>query len=898
MSAHEEMTKREKLLNSVQWYAKSGWKVVPCHGIVNGRCTCSRPSEEAKERGKHPRFEKWTELASSDVDQVTQWWSELPEGNVGVYCKPSGFFVIDIDPRSGGLESWEKFKKDFNLDLPETNISRTGEWKNKNTGEFERGMHIFYRCSNLSPREKLIGNLSRISDEYQGIDIKHNGYVIIAPSQHNSGLNYDWVEGYAPWEFPNMAEAPNELLNLLRSGRSAERARGGRSSNIMGPLDMDAFVEGIDFDKVVSKVDVKKILKNGVTEGDRNNTIYELTCALANMPKFDVQDDIGRMLLETVMIRFNGEKVHPPLSAEELSRTVSGAINFVLENPKIGFYSEETAEWMKKSAESIKSKPRTEDDPLLGVISAPNLPNGNALLAGTHGGTVATSIENGMSILRAGGSSNLDIPADPDAVREEDGGIIGRRTLSDVGNGRRLVDSHGYGIRYTTGIGWLVWAGHYWKPDPENLAMMEVGKRLSSIIASEVKGVEDTTKQTDIQKWANQAKSNSRIKSAIESANSDERIVVDADQWDSNPAMLGVMNGVVDLRTGELLQGRPDLHITRSAPVTYTQGLRSVQWEQFLDFVTNGDREYHDWLQRAAGYTLTGLKKYDVMFLVYGPGGSGKNTFVESIVKCLGTKEYAWPMDTSILASGDGTGSSSDLYHWAELRGRRMVWLDELPDSGYIKENSIKKLTGSSEISARSPGGRPFTFNSQAKLWITTNHRPIITDDAMWRRIRPVPLTRVPENPNPDLKEYLFDPNGGLPAVLSWAVEGAIKVMNSGERDALGWCRVVAEAAEIYRQNEDRIGLFLNEETREDVHATIPIKSLYSTYRNWSDDRGEKPMSQTAFQKKLLERGLQMEGVGSRAFVQGRALLPREVHVPSASDGYVEWGSLTRSSRF
>jgi putative DNA primase/helicase len=356
--------------------------------------------------------------------------------------------------------------------------------------------------------------------------------------------------------------------------------------------------------------------------------------------------------------------------------------------------------------------------------------------------------------------------------------------------------------------------------------------------------------------------------------------------------MLGVLNGVVDLRSGELLKNRPDLYITRRAPVGYTPGLTNVRWQQFLDFATGGDKEYQDWLQRAAGYSLTGLSKYDLMFLVYGPAGSGKNTFVEALVKCLGTQQYAWPFDSSILANGDGNAQGSDMYHWAELRGRRMVWVDELPDSERLKENSVKKLTGSSEISARSPGERPFTFSAQAKLWISTNHRPIITDDAMWRRIRPLPFIHVPENPDPDLKEYIFDSDGALPAVLSWAVEGAIKMLGSSSRDALGWCSVVSEAAEIYRKNEDRIGLFLDEETNIADGSTTPIKALYSVYRIWAEERGEKPMSQTAFQKKMLERNIDLVGMGSQAIIHGRSLKPRQV-----VSGEIDWNTATRFAR-
>ena len=481
---------------------------------------------------------------------------------------------------------------------------------------------------------------------------------------------------------------------------------------------------------------------------------------------------------------------------------------------------------------------------------------------------------------------------DPDAIRESEGGTPGRRSLSDIGNGRRIVDSFGSSIRYTPGIGWFIWDGTYWRPDAEDLGMKELSKRIPTIIAAEVRNYEDQDKRNEVLKWANQAKSNSRLGASIDSAVSDERVVVAVESWDSDEYLLGVSNGVINLRTGELLRGRPDLHITKRTPVAYTPGMRNVRWEQFIDFATGGDKELQDWIQRAVGYTLTGLNNQDLMFLVYGPPGSGKNTFVEAVVKALGTQQYAWPLDSSILADNGGATSSTDLYHWAELRGKRMVWVDELPESERIKENAIKKLTGSSEISARSPGEKPFTFKAQAKLWVTTNHRPMITDDAMWRRIRPIPWSNVPESSDPDLKAYLFDAEGGLPAVLSWAVEGAIKYLGSSARDPLGWCAAVADAAEIYRKNEDRIGMFLSEEMKEADGSATRVKEVYAVYRAWSDERGERPMTQIAFQRKLSDRGLPISGQGSRAEIKNYIMMPRSVE---SND--INWGLAARLAR-
>jgi P4 family phage/plasmid primase-like protien len=860
----------ERLAKAASFYASIGWNVLPCHGIVGGRCTCSRPHGEPKEVGKHPAINEWNLQSTNDSSAVARWWEENPDYNVGVHCQKSGLMVIDIDPRSGGPDSFAKFEEIVEGALPPTVEAITGVYTDD--GVPLRGRHIFYK---VDDSEALIGNLNAMG--LKGVDIKHNGYVLIAPSNHFSGVNYEWTPGHAPWEM-QVADAPEELLAALRK-------RTKRSGFTLGESNWDA----IEYEKV----DVTKMMEEGITEGSRAVDIYKLVCALAN--KYGT-DDMSRQMIESEMLRFNATKINPPLHIEGtngLMHHVHRAIDFVAKNPKVGLISPETAEWMKNRAQKITADQKTvEERPLqamTGVVQPPVASDN--YYAGTIGGSVMAAIESGDSIHDATSISNMDVPKDPDALSIQDGADEGKRSLSDTGNGRRLVDVFGAGVRYTTGLGWFVWKDGYWKPDREDLEVQELAKKIAPVISAEVTRYPES-QQTDVIKWAHQSRSNSRLRGAVDSAKSDPRVEVLVDQWDNDENLLGVLNGVIDLRNGELLKGRPDLHITRRAPVAYTRGHTNVRWQQFIDFATGGDKEYQDWLQRAAGYSITGSNKYDLMFLVYGPAGSGKNTFVEAIVKALGTQQYAWPLDSSILAQGDGQANSTDLYHWAQLRGRRMVWVDELPDSERMKENSVKKLTGSSEISARSPGEQPFTFQSQAKLWISTNHRPIISDDAMWRRIRPIPFTFVPEVMDPGLKEYIFDPEGALPAVLSWAVEGAIKVYNSSSRDALGWCTRVAEAAEIYRKNEDRIGIFLSEETLVNEGTSTSIKSLFGVYRVWSEERGERPMTQIAFHRKLSDRTLDVHGTGSRAIINGISLIPRVVQSTE-----IDWNVATRFAR-
>ena len=158
-----------RLIGGARWYASQGWKILPCHGIVDGgRCTCGRPHSEPKDVGKHPAIDEWNIRATDDIEIVEDWWSQSPDANIGVFCRESGFLVIDIDPRSGGVESFQKFEELLEGNLPPTVEALTGEYTLG--GKTVRGRHLFYRCD---PSEALVGNL--IKNGLKGIDIKHKG---------------------------------------------------------------------------------------------------------------------------------------------------------------------------------------------------------------------------------------------------------------------------------------------------------------------------------------------------------------------------------------------------------------------------------------------------------------------------------------------------------------------------------------------------------------------------------------------------------------------------------------------------------------------------------------------------------------------------------------------------
>jgi putative DNA primase/helicase len=845
------------LAGSAMAYAKMGWKIHPCHGInASGVCTCGERHKEIKDMGKHPALNKWNEYSSSDPVDAEKWWHQNKFYNPGLHCSKSGIVVVDIDPRGGGDVSFARLLEDHKLEIPSTVESLTGQYTTN--GESVRGRHIYFSCDR---GQNFAGNLSELG--YPGIDIKFNGYVMLPPSKHFSGVTYEWVEGRDPWS-TSLAPVPPGLYSLIK------KEYRGKIDYGMGA---SVSVEMLEDPKY--KVDLAVALKTDVIEGERNVTAYSTGVKIANH-----MTDFGKLPLDEIkeraiireLVVFNQNHIKPPLGIEEVEYIGFRAINWVRDHPRESYMDERVIDWAKRQQNLVVNEEQVSA--VLGKTSSEESASSKNMRL-----QITESVRNGKSISDSTGHGSIDLPGDPDAVDIEDGGTPGGRSFTDIGNGRRLVDLFGPGIAYTPEIGWKTWKDGYWTEDKEGLSIVELTKKLPPIILAEgtERGEQDKAKA-----WSRNSQSNARLKSTIDSARSDPRILVPLDTWDSDPYLLGVANGVINLKTGKLIKGAPELRISMRSNVDYVPGLINKFWLDFLYEATGGDLEYVDFLQACVGYTLTGLTNLDRIFLVYGPGGTGKNTFLEPVYNVLG--EYASTLDTSIVTPSSGVVSSSDMYHIAGLHGKRLAWVDELPEGERFKENTMKKLSGSGMMTGRHPGGRPFSFPMRAKVWISSNHRPPIYDDAMWRRLYAMPFVHAPKTPDLQLKQYLSDPNGGAAGVLAWAVEGAIRILNSTDKDFLGKSKTVDESTEIYRKNEDKISLFIDEELQDAPGENTPVSTLFNRYAGWAEARGERPLSLGPLVRKLMDKGLDIIGAGTVAYIRDKKLAgyrPMNTAVPS-----------------
>ncbi len=423
--------------------------------------------------------------------------------------------------------------------------------------------------------------------------------------------------------------------------------------------------------------------------------------------------------------------------------------------------------------------------------------------------------------------------------------------LTDLGNAQRLVAEHGQDLRYCPAWrAWLIWDGRRWIRDGQ----LEVDRRAKATIwrlHREAIDLTDPERRNVLVKHALRSEQSARLGGMVTLAQSEPGIPVLREELDPHPWLLNVLNGTVDLRTGQLRPHCRDDLLTRLAPINYDPEARSEVWEKFLRDATGGDAAFAAFLQRAAGYSLTGDTSEEVLFFVYGPEATGKTTYIEALKATLG--DYATTADFEAFLARPQVGAvRNDI---ARLAGARLVASVEVDEGKKLAQGLVKQLTGGDTVTARFLYQEQFEFQATFKLWLAANHAPKVShhDGALWRRILRVPFeqTIAKERRDPQVKAYLSDPARGGPSVLAWAVRGCL----AWQREGLGVPGAVTNSTEAYRAEMDPLKEFLADRALLDPSAWAKASELWAAYIAWAREAGEHPVSRLEYADSLRARG-------------------------------------------
>lgn len=432
--------------------------------------------------------------------------------------------------------------------------------------------------------------------------------------------------------------------------------------------------------------------------------------------------------------------------------------------------------------------------------------------------------------------------------------------MTDTGNAQRLRNKYVGNIKYSyIQKEWYYWTGKVWQVDNSG----EI-KKLADVIIDDMKKEAfraDGDIQDELLKWCNRTASSKGKTNMITETQHLEGIPVQPDEFDAYTDYINCQNGIVNLRTGELLPHDSNFMMTRICYTDYDTTCGEPKlWLKFLNDVCNGDKELINYLQKCVGYSLSGSIREQCAFFIYGIGNNGKSTFLDTISDLMGTYASNVQPETIMVKKNDG-GANSDI---ARLKSSRFVTSVEPNEGVRLNEGLVKQLTGGDKVTCRFLYGKEFEYVPEFKIWIGTNHKPTIrgTDVGIWRRIKLIPFeVNIPKDKVDKTLKYKLRKE--LPQIFNWAVQGCIKWQEEG----LELPKCVQEATKEYKAEMDILTNFMEQCVEIDYKSPEPIMApqLFNLYTVWAQKNNEYQMTSRKFYteiaKKVPEKTRIHEGV-------------------------------------
>lgn len=430
--------------------------------------------------------------------------------------------------------------------------------------------------------------------------------------------------------------------------------------------------------------------------------------------------------------------------------------------------------------------------------------------------------------------------------------------VKDLKNARAFAEQNRNHLLFVNETGDILQFGQFgWAKAPNGTAQSAAKQVIADFAqeaANEFDQAHDSARGKALFAHVNFSSTAPRIDAMIALAKSEPGMSRSLADFDANPWHLGLTNGVLDINTLKLVPVSPELLVTKRANVSFDPGAKSPHFDQFLATV-QPDQATRRLLQQLAGLFLCGSPMIQTLIFFYGLGANGKSTFIELMHWLLG--DYSNRIQTEMLMQHPRSpqGPSPDI---VSLKGRRLVYCNEIEENRRLAEARVKELTGGDTLTGRTPYAKEnITFQPTHNLVMVGNHAPEVRDmsHGLWRRMLLVPFSQVipPSQQDPDLLAKLKAEGSG---VLNWALNG----LQDYRQNDLMISHEVEEATNAYKNEEDILADWLNDHCVTIASASTPKESIYEAYRNWTLRHGNQPMAQAKLTRRLREREFRLDG--------------------------------------
>lgn len=422
---------------------------------------------------------------------------------------------------------------------------------------------------------------------------------------------------------------------------------------------------------------------------------------------------------------------------------------------------------------------------------------------------------------------------------------------------------------WTGGLGWLRWDGRRWAVTTETSVGEAVRRWALDAFATAAQRLNQnhSDAQVDVD-GLRPLLGASRQKAVLGLA----RGIVERDitLFDVDPTLLNTPGGVVHLPTGDILPHDPDLLMTKITKGSYRPGYTHPDWEQALQALPEDTRE---WWRARMGVAVSGHTDPDTRILVLQGGGeNGKSALTQDgFLHAVG--DYGLSASHKLIM-GNKNDHSTEI---ASLMGRRVVVVEELVEEGQINVGALKRIAGTSMMTARKVHRDDMSWIPTHSVIATTNPIPVVkeTDHGTWRRLCMIrfPFTFVTPKPgsdgavpallpgqlrgDPTLKDRLTNsPTGQHDAMITWAVEGAkvfyanreeIKRKGKAVTDVLAPPDRVERDSLEWRKLSDRILGAWAELLVPDPTASIVTREWWDHFNDWLRANGHAPWALETF---------------------------------------------------
>lgn len=472
---------------------------------------------------------------------------------------------------------------------------------------------------------------------------------------------------------------------------------------------------------------------------------------------------------------------------------------------------------------------------------------------------------------------------------------------SDTLTSEIFVESFGDRLKYVLASEtWLFWDGACWTASNRG-EVTELAKRIGTAIFDDYgrrrnlelenakrDGAVDPDKEATkvTAPWMALSKrtcTESGVKAMVRLAQSHPAVAAASfAEFNTDPFLLNVGNGILDLKTGVLGPHDPRAMMSQITRLNYNPEAQCPRWMKFLDEIMLGDEDTIKTLQQWMGYNLTGSMSLELVAIYFGGGANGKSVFINTMARVAG--DYSIAASRSLLVEAPKSNANAPRSDIMATIGKRMAEINETQDRDVLDENTVKGLASPDKISARDLRERQTTFAPTAKVSLRTQHLPIVkgADEGIWRRLLPIEFkASFIGRENVNLTAELWEEAEGI---LAWAVRGAVDLYAPNNLNEAGLpkgifiSQAVKRTRDTYRTESDLLGQFLDEYeltsmrayeeagASEKLNMRTDIGLIHMSFKSWCDATGIQAWSQPMLGRRLNERGVERLRTNGRTY--------------------------------